>query len=92
MHKRIVAERDAGAAVLIVSTELDEVSPWPTGSPCMYEGRIVGVLPPTIPEQELGLLMAGSAGDGSAGSGPGSGPDDSGGGPETPVQEPSSHD
>jgi hypothetical protein len=58
----------------------------------MYEGRIVAFCPPTIPEQELGLLMAGSAGDGSDGSSPGSGPDESGGGPETSVQEPSSHD
>jgi hypothetical protein len=58
----------------------------------MYEGRIVAFRPPTIPEQELGLLMAGSTGDGSDGSDPGSGPGGPGGGPETPVQEPGSHD
>jgi hypothetical protein len=57
----------------------------------MYEGRIVAFCPPTIPEQELGLLMAGSAVDGSDRSDPAGGPDESGGGPEAPVQEPS-HD
>ena len=56
------------------------------------EGRIVAFCPPTIPEQELGLLMAGSGADGSSGASPGSGPDGSGSGPETPVQEPTSHD
>jgi ABC-type uncharacterized transport system ATPase subunit len=92
VHKRLVTQRDAGAAVLIVSSELDEIYALADRIAVMYEGKIVAFCPPTIPEQELGLLMAGSAGDGSNGSGPGSGPDGSGGGPETPVQEPSSHD
>ena len=99
VHKRLVAQRDAGAAVLIVSSELDEIYALADRIAVMYEGRIVAFCPPTIPEQELGLLMAGSGGDGSGGSGPESGPDGSesgpdgsGGGPETPVQEPSSHD
>jgi general nucleoside transport system ATP-binding protein len=92
VHKRLVAQRDAGAAVLIVSSELDEIYALADRIAVMYEGRIVAFCPPTIPEQELGLLMAGSAGDGSDGSSPGSGPDASGGGPEAPVQEPSSHD
>jgi simple sugar transport system ATP-binding protein len=99
VHKRLVAQRDAGAAVLIVSSELDEIYALADRIAVMYEGRIVAFCPPTIPEQELGLLMAGSTGDGSDGSdpgsgpdGPGGGPDGPGGGPETPVQEPSSHD
>ena len=99
VHKRLVAQRDAGAAVLIVSSELDEIYALADRIAVMYEGRIVAFCPPTIPEQELGLLMAGIGGDGSGGSGPESGPDGSesgpdgsGGGPETPVQEPSSHD
>jgi simple sugar transport system ATP-binding protein len=99
VHKRLVAQRDAGAAVLIVSSELDEIYALADRIAVMYEGRIVAFCPPTIPEQELGLLMAGSAGDGSNGSGPGSGPDGSGdgpdgsgAGPERPVQEPGSHD
>ena len=92
VHKRLVAQRDAGAAVLIVSSELDEIYALADRIAVMYEGRIVAFCPPTIPEQELGLLMAGSGGDGSGGSDQGSGPDGSGSGPETPVQEPSSHD
>src|SRR5690349_11092013 len=84
VHKRIVAQRDAGAAVLLVSSELDEIYALADRIAVMYEGRIVAFCPPTIPEQELGLLMAGSGGDGSDGPGPG-------GGPEAPVQEPS-HD
>ncbi|HEY7483787.1 MAG TPA: ATP-binding cassette domain-containing protein, partial [Streptosporangiaceae bacterium] len=85
VHKRLVAQRDEGAAVLLVSSELDEIYALADRIAVMYEGRIVAFRPPTIPEQELGLLMAGSTGDGSDGSDPG-------GGPETPVQEPGSHD
>jgi general nucleoside transport system ATP-binding protein len=92
VHKRLVAQRDAGSAVLIVSSELDEIYALADRIAVMYEGRIVAFCPPTIPEQELGLLMAGSGGDGSSGASPGSGPDGSGGEPETPVQEPTSHD
>jgi general nucleoside transport system ATP-binding protein len=92
VHKRLVAQRDAGAAVLLVSSELDEIYALADRIAVMYEGRIVAFCPPTIPEQELGLLMAGSTGDGSSGSSRGSGPDGPAGGPETPVQEPSSHD
>jgi hypothetical protein len=60
----------------------------------MYEGQIVAFCPPTISEQELGLLMAGSAPAGSAAPAPEGGPETSAGGPETPVQaqEPSSHE
>jgi ABC-type uncharacterized transport system ATPase subunit len=84
VHKRLIAQRDAGSAVLIVSSELDEIYALADRIAVMYEGRIVAFCPPTIPEQELGLLMAGSGGDGSGASGPGDGP-------EAPVQEPS-HD
>jgi len=87
VHKRLVAQRDAGAAVLIVSSELDEIYALADRIAVMYEGRIVAFRPPTISEQELGLLMAGSDPTGSAAP-------DSGGAPETPVpaQEPSSHE
>jgi len=85
VHKRLVAQRDAGAAVLIVSSELDEIYALADRIAVMYEGRIVAFCPPTIPEQKLGLLMAG---EGIAPSTP-----EPGGEPETPVpaQEPS-HD
>jgi hypothetical protein len=65
----------------------------------MYEGRIVAFCPPTIPEQELGLLMAGSGLDGSTAPDTGGatgaeGTPDAGAEPETaaPAQEPSSHE
>jgi simple sugar transport system ATP-binding protein len=59
VHRRLVAERDAGRAVLLVSLELDEVRSLADRILVMYEGRIVGELPPTASEEELGLLMAG---------------------------------
>jgi simple sugar transport system ATP-binding protein len=99
VHKRIVAQRDEGVAVLIVSSELDEIYALADRIAVMYEGRIVAFCPPTIPEQELGLLMAGSQADGStapSAEGDADGPAAPGteGEPETPVpaQEPSSHE
>jgi len=101
VHKRLVAQRDAGAAVLIVSSELDEIYALADRIAVMYEGRIVAFRPPTISEQELGLLMAGSDPAGFTAPDPagstlptGSTAPDSGGAPETPApaQEPSSHE
>ena len=60
VHKRIVAQRDNGVAVIIVSSELDEIYALSDRIAVMYEGRIVSFVPPTIPEPELGLLMAGA--------------------------------
>jgi simple sugar transport system ATP-binding protein len=60
VHKRLVEQRDAGAAVLIVSSELDEIYALADRIAVMYEGQIVAFRPPTISEQELGLLMAGA--------------------------------
>ncbi|TWE12038.1 ABC transporter ATP-binding protein [Rudaeicoccus suwonensis] len=59
VHKRIVAERDRGAAVLLVSTELDEVIGLADRVGVMYAGRVIGELPPTASAEEFGLLMAG---------------------------------
>jgi simple sugar transport system ATP-binding protein len=47
-------------AVLIVSSELDEIYALADRIAVMYEGRITGFRPPTVPVEELGLLMAGS--------------------------------
>ena len=66
VHRRIVEERDQGIAVIIVSSELDEIYALADRIAVMYEGKITGFRPPTVPVAELGLLMAG-AGDGSAG-------------------------
>jgi general nucleoside transport system ATP-binding protein len=64
VHKEIIKQRDRGVAVVIVSSELDEIYALSDRIAVMYEGRIVGYRPPDTPEAELGLLMAG------AGSGP----------------------
>jgi len=61
IHKRIVAKRDEGTAVLIVSTELEEVMSLGDRIAVMYQGRIVDILDPdeATPER-LGLLMGGA--------------------------------
>ena len=59
LHKRLVEERDRGTAVLIVSTELDEVSALADRIAVMYRGRIVGIVPPDTSREALGLMMAG---------------------------------
>ncbi len=59
LHERIVAERDRGTAVVIVSTELDEVVGLADRVAVMYRGRIVGIVPPNTPRDALGLMMAG---------------------------------
>ena len=60
IHRRIVEQRDAGAAVLIVSTELDEVLALGDRVAVMYEGRIVGILDAKQATRErVGLLMGG---------------------------------
>ena len=61
IHKQIVAQRDAGKAVLLVSLELDEVMTVSDRILVMYEGEIVGELDPkTSTVEELGLYMAGA--------------------------------
>lgn len=61
IHRQIVAQRDAGKAVLLVSLELDEVMTLSDRILVMYEGEIVGELnPKTATVEELGLYMAGA--------------------------------
>ena len=61
IHKQIVAQRDAGKAVLLVSLELDEVMTVADRILVMYEGEIVGQLDPkNTTVEELGLYMAGA--------------------------------
>ena len=61
VHSQLVAQRDAGKAVLLVSLELDEVMNLSDRILVMYEGEIVGELDPkTTTVQELGLYMAGA--------------------------------
>ena len=61
IHGQLVAQRDAGKAVLLVSLELDEVMNLSDRILVMYEGEIVGELDPKKTDvQELGLYMAGA--------------------------------
>lgn len=66
VRKRIVAARDQGAAVLVVSTELDEVEALADRIAVMYRGEIVGIVPADTPRNVLGLMMAGVAPEGFA--------------------------
>ncbi len=59
VHKRILEERDAGRAVLLFSTELDEVLALADRIAVMYRGEILAIVPSGVTAQELGLLMAG---------------------------------
>jgi simple sugar transport system ATP-binding protein len=70
VHRRIVEERDQGAAVIIISSELDEIYALADRIAVMYEGKFTGFRAPTVPVAELGLLMAGvvsESEDGAAG-------------------------
>jgi simple sugar transport system ATP-binding protein len=59
IHKRIVAARDSGVAVLLVSAELDEVMSLSDRMLVMFKGQIVGEKDAAATREELGLLMMG---------------------------------
>ena len=59
VHRRVIEARDGGAAVLLVSSELDEVLALGDQIAVMYRGRIVGIVAPTTSRQQIGLMMAG---------------------------------
>jgi general nucleoside transport system ATP-binding protein len=59
VHRRLVAERDEGRAVLLVSLELDEVLSLADRIMVMFEGEIVGEYTPDVSEEELGIAMTG---------------------------------
>lgn len=59
IHERIVAERDEGKAVVLISTELDEVLALADRIAVMYRGQIVGIVDPTVSRETLGKMMAG---------------------------------
>ena len=60
IHKRIIETRDAGIPVIVVSTELDEVSALADRIAVMYRGTIVGIVPGDTSRDTLGLMMAGA--------------------------------
>lgn len=61
IHERIVAERDAGKAVVLISTELDEVLALADRIAVMYRGKILGIVDATTSREKLGKMMAGVA-------------------------------
>ncbi len=66
IHQQIVATRDAGVPVLVVSTELDEVTALADRIMVLYRGRIVGIVPADTPREVLGLMMTGERPEGGA--------------------------
>ena len=62
IHRRLIALRDAGRAILLVSAELDEIRSLADRILCMCQGRITGECRPDASEAEIGLMMAGIAG------------------------------
>ncbi|WP_026551505.1 ABC transporter ATP-binding protein [Arthrobacter sp. H20] len=63
LHKRIVQERDSGTPVMIVSTELDEISELADRIAVLHRGKLMGVVPGNTPRDVLGLMMAGMTAD-----------------------------
>ncbi|MCL4863308.1 MAG: hypothetical protein KJZ93_28140 [Caldilineaceae bacterium] len=60
IHNQLVAKRDTGVAVLVVSSELDEIMGLSDRIAVMYKGQIIGIVPRTEATREgIGLLMAG---------------------------------
>jgi len=59
VHRRLVEQRDAGKAVLLVSLELEEILSLSDRVLVLYEGRIVAEFPPDVSEEELGFAMVG---------------------------------
>jgi ABC-type uncharacterized transport system ATPase subunit len=59
VHRRLIAERDAGRAILLVSLESEEVRALADRILVIYEGRIAGELAPDASDEELGILMTG---------------------------------
>jgi len=59
VHRRLVEQRDAGKAVLLVSLELEEILSLSDRILVLYEGRIVAEFPPEVSEEEVGVAMLG---------------------------------
>ncbi len=62
IHRRLIEQRDAGKAVLLISAELDEIRSLSDRIAVMYEGRLIDIVGPEASEEELGVLMTGGQG------------------------------
>jgi len=63
LHARLIEERDAGRAILLVSLELEEVVSLSDRILVMYEGRVVAEYGPDVTPEELGIAMLGGTAD-----------------------------
>jgi simple sugar transport system ATP-binding protein len=59
VHRRLIAERDAGRGILLVSLESEEIRSLADRIVVIYEGRVAGEFPPDASEEELGIAMTG---------------------------------
>jgi ABC-type uncharacterized transport system ATPase subunit len=59
IHRRLIEQRDAGKAVLLISAELDEIRSLADRIAVMYEGNIVDIVSPDATEEQLGIMMTG---------------------------------
>jgi general nucleoside transport system ATP-binding protein len=66
VHRRLLAEREAGRGILLISLEFDEVRSLADRILVIYEGEIVGEFPPEASEHELGVAMTGGGGKAAA--------------------------
>ncbi len=65
IHHRVIETRDSGVPVVVISTELDEVTALADRIMVMYRGRVVGIVPGNTSRDRLGLMMAGMSEDAS---------------------------
>jgi simple sugar transport system ATP-binding protein len=66
VHRRLVEERDAGRAILLVSLELEEIRSLSDRVIVIYEGALVAELPPEASEEDFGIAMTGGGREGVA--------------------------
>ena len=59
VHERLLTERASGRAILLISTELDEVIALADRIAVIYRGEILGIVEPSVTREKLGLMMAG---------------------------------
>ena len=62
VHDKLRRRQAEGGATVLISTELDEVIALSTRIAVLYEGRIIGIVPPDTPRETLGLMMGGRSG------------------------------
>ena len=66
VHSQLIAQRDAGRGVLLVSLELEEIRSLSDRVLVMYDGRFVAELSPDASEEEFGVAMIGGRREASA--------------------------